>query len=145
MAKAKYAEWLEEDGLTKLEAWARDGLTEEQIAHNMGISLSSLSEWKKKHSDILDALKRGKEVVDIAVENALYKRAMGYKFKEVTRELRKNEDGELQMMVTKETIKEVAPDTTAQIFWLKNRKPGEWRDKKELEGNITLNKLEDFI
>ncbi|CAI3601335.1 hypothetical protein CNEO2_2630002 [Clostridium neonatale] len=74
-------------------------------------------------------------MVDIQVENALLKRALGYKYDEVTKEL--NEDtGELE--VTKVVTKEVQPDTTAQIFWLKNRKPEDWRDRKEVEhsGNI---------
>jgi transcriptional regulator with XRE-family HTH domain len=139
MAKAKYAEWLEEDGLTKLEAWARNGLTDEQIAHNMGISVRTLSGYKENHLPILQALKRGKEVVDIEVENALYKRAMGYKFKEVTRERVKGEDGEYELVVTKEVVKEVAPDTTAQIFWLKNRKPKDWRDKQDIEHSGDVN------
>lgn len=62
-----------EEGLLQLESWARDGLTDEQIAANIGISRSTLNEWKKKYSDISDTLKRGKEVVDIQVENALLK------------------------------------------------------------------------
>lgn len=62
-----------EEGLLQLEAWARDGLTEEQIAHNMGIAYSTLKYWKNDHLAILAALKKGKEVVDIQVENALLK------------------------------------------------------------------------
>ena len=76
MANGKYKKWLEPDGLLLISAWARDGLIDEQIANNMGISRSTLNEWKKKYSDISDALKRGKEVVDIEVENALYKAAI---------------------------------------------------------------------
>lgn len=131
MAKGKYQEWLEPDGLLRLEAWARDGLTDEQIAGNMGISTSTLYDWKNKYPEIVEALKRGKEVVDVAVENALYKRAMGYKYDEITRE---------GGVITKIVTKEVQPDTTAQIFWLKNRKPAEWRDKQDIEhsGKIEL-------
>lgn len=73
---AKYQEWLENDKLTLLEGWARDGLTEEQIAHNMGIAYSTLREWKKNHPAILAAIKKGKEVVDYEVENALLKSAL---------------------------------------------------------------------
>ncbi|MCI3860083.1 helix-turn-helix domain containing protein [Lactococcus garvieae] len=102
MAKAKYKEWLTDEGLIKIEGWARDGLSEEQIAHNMGISRKTLSEWKNKYSDISDTLKRGKEVVDYEVENALLQSAL---------------DG----------------NVTAQIFWLKNRKPTQWKDKQETE------------
>lgn len=140
MAKGKYEYWLTPEGLLKLEGWARDGLTEEQIAYNMGIGYSTLQAWKNKYKDILDTLKKGKEVVDRQVENALLKRALGYKYTEVTKE---RIDGSL--VVTKEVEKEVVPDTTAQIFWLKNRKPNEWRDKQnvELEGEIGVNIIDD--
>ena len=128
MAKGKYQEWLEPDGLLKLEGYARDGLIDEQIAKNMGIALSTLKLWKNAHPAILAALKRGKEVIDIEVENALYKRAIGYTYEEVKEE--EMPDGRVRRTVT---IKEVAGDTTAQIFWLKNRKPAEWRDKQNIE------------
>ena len=62
MAKGKYQRWLEPDGLLLLEGWARDGLTVEQIAHNMGITAKTLYEWKNAHSEICEALKKGKEV-----------------------------------------------------------------------------------
>ena len=77
MAKGKYQEWLEEDNLIKLEAWARNGLTDEQLANNIGINVATLYTWKNKYSEINDALKRGKEVVDIEVENSLLKAAKG--------------------------------------------------------------------
>lgn len=135
MAKAKYEEWISEEGLLKIQGWARDGLTEEQIAHNMGIAVSTLGNWKKSYLEILEALKKGKEVVDIQVENALLKRALGYEFVETTREL--TESG---FEITKEVTKQQAPDTTAAIFWLKNRKPNEWRDRKEtqLSGELSV-------
>lgn len=133
MAKGKYEYWLTPDGLLRLEAYARDGLTDKQIANNMGVSTATLYNYKRDYLEILEALKKGKEVVDIQVENALLKRALGYKYKETTRELTDN-----GIEVTKIVEKEVVPDTTAQIFWLKNRKPSEWRDKQQLEhsGNI---------
>lgn len=132
---AKYTDWLTPEGLLKIEGWARDGLNNEQIAENMGIVISTLYEWQKNYSVFSDALKRGKEVVDRQVENALLKRALGYTYKEVTKEVNEK-TGEL--VVTKEVTKEVVPDTTAQIFWLKNRKPKEWRDKQEvtLDGQV---------
>lgn len=131
MARSKYEEWLTADGLTRITGWARDGLTDEQIAHNMGISRSTLKEWKAKYPDISAALKENKEIVDRLVENALLKRALGYEYYEITEELTKTEDGSLAMRETKKVRKQVAPDTTAQIFWLKNRKPDDWRDKPE--------------
>ena len=128
MAKGKYQEWLEPDGLLKLEGWARDGLNDEQIAKNMGINVATLYKYKNLYSNINEALKRGKEVIDIEVENALYKRAIGYTYEEVKEE--EMADGRIRRTVT---TKEVAGDTTAQIFWLKNRKPAEWRDKQNIE------------
>ena len=127
MAKGKYEYWLTPEGLLKIEGWARDGLTEEQIAENMGISRATLSNWKVKYLDILDALKRGKEVVDRHVENALLKRALGYEYEEVSEKY----EGDV-LVERKVTKKQVAPDTTAQIFWLKNRKPEVWRDKQNI-------------
>ena len=138
-AKGKYQEWLKNDNLILLEAWARNGLTDEQIAHNMGITAKTLYEWKNKYSEICESLKKGKEVVDILVENALLKRALGYKYTE-----KKVVDSEKDGIRTETTIKEVVPDTTAQIFWLKNRKPQEWRDKREVDNNIEF-ESDNFI
>lgn len=76
MAKGKYQEWLEPEKLTLLQGWARDGLTDEQIAHNMGITAKTLYEWKKRYSEICETLKKGKEIVDYEVENALLKNAL---------------------------------------------------------------------
>lgn len=174
MAKGKYEYWLTPDGLLLLEAWARDGLTDEQIAHNLNITTSTFYEWKKKYPEISEALKKGKEVVDILVENALLKRALGYSFNEdkyVTIPLEQAEyfekldeymnkynydhpdatDSELMLikeqfpktkiMLVERKVKDVAPDTTAQIFWLKNRRPDIWRDKQnvELSGEVNTN------
>lgn len=147
MAKGKYEQWLTEEGLLQLEAWARNGLTDEQIAANIGICRDTLIEWKKKYSDISDTLKRGKDIVDIQVENALLKRALGYTYIEATQERVDDYDPHTglktgsHMEVTKTVTKEVQPDTTAQIFWLKNRKPDTWRDKRDvgIEGTLNTN------
>lgn len=150
MAKGKYEQWLTEEGLLQLEAWARNGLTDEQIAANMGITRSTLNEWKKKYSDISDTLKRGKDIVDIQVENALLKRALGYTYIETTQEQVDDYDPHTglktgsHMEVTKTVTKEVQPDTTAQIFWLKNRKPDTWRDKRDVGIEGTLNTTNPF-
>ena len=73
---AKYDKWLEPENLLLLEGWARDCLTDEQIANKMGVSRSTLNDWKKKFPDISDTLKKGKEIVDIQVENALLNLAL---------------------------------------------------------------------
>lgn len=140
MAKGKYEYWLTPEGLLRIEGWARDGLIDEQIAKNIGISRSTLSVWKTKYPDISDALKRGKEVVDRQVENALLKRALGYEYKEIKE---KEEYGAITEKTT--TIKQVIPDTTAQIFWLKNRKPDKWRDKPEYEDHTAIDKLDSIL
>ena len=138
MAKGKYAEWLEPDGLLRLEGWARDGLTDEQIAHNMGINVATLYRWKNDHSEICNVLKKTKEVVDREVENALHKRAVGFKISikkpiKIKREYyddygRKCSVEEIEQ--AEETVY-IPPDTTAQIFWLKNRKRDVWGDKAQ--------------
>lgn len=121
---SKINDWLEKDKLILLEGWARDGLTDEQIAKNMGIVTSTFYEWKKKEKEFSETLKKGKEVVDFEVENALLKRALGYEYEEEI-----YENG----VLTKKVKKQVAPDTTAQIFWLKNRKPNTWKDRVETD------------
>lgn len=132
--RGKYEGWLDEDSLLKVQGWARDGLSNEQIAHNMGITFQTLYKWQDKYSELREALKKGKEVVDREVENALLKRAMGYEtVEEVEEPVEDKETGEVQMRVTKRVKKQVAPDVTAQIFWLKNRKPAEFRDKHDVE------------
>lgn len=138
---AKYQEWIEPEGLIKIEGWARDGLIDKQIAHNMGIAEQTLNDWKKKFPSLSESLKRGKEITDRKVENALLKRALGYSYEEVTKELCENaETGKAELKVTKVVTKQMAPDTTAGIFWLKNRKPQEWRDKQEVDlgGGISI-------
>ena len=140
MAKGKYEYWLTPEGLVLLEGWARDGLADEQIAHNMGIASSTLYDWKKRYSEISEPLKRGKGVVDRQVENALLRRALGYEYEEVKK---KFEGG----VITERTVtkKEVIPDVTAQIFWLKNRKPGDWRDKREPEDTTAIERLDRIL
>lgn len=128
MAKGKYEYWLTPEGLLRLEGYARDGMTDEQIAVKVGINPATLYDWKKRFPEISKALKKGKEVVDTQVENALLKRALGYEYEEVKE---KFEGGVLtERTVTK---KEVVADTTAQIFWLKNRRPDKWREKQSVE------------
>ncbi len=124
---AKYAEWITEEGLLKIEGWARDGATDEIIAEYIGISRSTLGEWKNRFPQLADTLKKGKEVVDRKVENALLKNALGFEYEEVNTFITQDENGNTQKKIQK--VKRIQkPDTTAQIFWLKNRKPQEWRE-----------------
>ena len=137
MAKGKWQKWTTKNALLQLGAWARNGLTDEDIAKNIGISCSTRYDWKSKHPEISEALNINKAIADIVVENALYKKALGCTVKETIKSTIKNPDG----TVTETTIekeRELPPDTTAGIFWLKNRKPKDWRDKQEVElsGNV---------
>lgn len=140
MAKGKYQRWLEPDGLKLLESWARDGLTDEQIAQKIGIRRDTLYDWKNRFSDFSDALKKGKEVVDIEVENALLKRALGYEYTETMTEI--SEDG----VKVRKTRKFIPPDVTAQIFWLKNRRAEAWREKQVVEvSEETLTRAKEIL
>ena len=116
IAKSKY-ETDVKPRLIEIEAWKRDGLTDEQICNNLNISIQTFYTYKSKYIEFFEAIKKGKEVADVEVENALFKRAIGYKYKEVI----------------KEVEKEMPGDVAAQIFWLKNRKSSKWKDKQDID------------
>lgn len=120
----KYDRWLTDENLLKMKGWAREGLSEEQIAVRMDISGLTLKRWKDRFPQIAEALRTGRETADRAVENALLKRALGFSYEETMEE--ETERG-FKRRVTK---KFVPPDVTAQVFWLKNRKADVWRDKQ---------------
>lgn len=139
MAKGKWEKWVEPDNLLLLGSWARDGATDEDIAKQIGINVSTLYDWKKKHPEISEALKINKGIADVKIENALFRKALGCTVTEKTISRVKQPDG--QIVETERTVqREIPPDTTAAIFWLKNRKPKSWRDKQEVElsGNVGL-------
>ncbi|WP_457777260.1 helix-turn-helix domain-containing protein [Streptococcus uberis] len=125
---AKYTYWLTEEGLLLIEGWARDGLTDKQISKNIGISESTLNDWKKKFPEFSESLKQSKEIADRQVENALHKTALGFYYEE---DMVTNQGDVVRVK------KYSKPNTTAQIFWLKNRKPADWRDKQEIEQTNT--------
>lgn len=140
MAAGKFQKWLTPDGLMLLTAWARDGLSDEQIARKIGISRSTLSAWKVSYSDISDALARGKEPVDVEVENALHKLALGYtvpvrktfKVKRVYFDDMGRRCEAEELAVGYDEV-HVPANVNAQKFWLANRKPEVWREKVEAE------------
>ena len=132
MAKTKY-ETVVMPNLKLIERWKRNGASEEEIAKRLGIAYSTFNLYKSQKSELSEALKKGAEIVDTEVENALLKRALGYDYEEITKE--RNDSGEL--VVTKVVHKQVVPDTTAQIFWLKNRCPDQWRDKLQVDARVT--------
>ncbi|MNT16972.1 hypothetical protein D3C72_1520990 [compost metagenome] len=102
------------------------------------MALSSFCEYKNLNPELAEALKNGREVIDVMVENALLKAALGYDYRE--EELNKATGEPIELR------KVAHPNTTALIFWLKNRKPREWRDKQELEhsGNMGVTIVDDI-
>lgn len=163
---AKYSDWVTEEGIIVIEGWTRDGLSEKQIAENIGVAYSTFRDWKKRFPALSAALKKGKDFSDRQVENALYKKALGYDYVEETykivstKEKRVEERNGKKIVVevpvdkevlVKKTTKHVSPDTGAAAFWLKNRMRDVWRDKQEIEhsGNVdisgTADKLRDRL
>ena len=106
------------------------GLTDAQIADAMGFSESTIKRWKNEHEKFRQALDAGKAMADGYVAQALYRRARGYSHRAVDIKVVNGR------IVETEIIKRYPPDTTAAIFWLKNRQPGRWSDKKEIDHRI---------
>lgn len=104
----------------------------------MGINVKTLYDWKNKHSKICNAIKNGKEVTDFIVENALFKSATG-EIKKLRKPIKvkteKSAPGKGKIVEERiEYVEEeiyIPPQVTAQIFWLKNRKASNWKDKPE--------------
>lgn len=146
---AKYDDLDIETRLPEIEQMARDGYRDEDIAKKLGVSRQTIHAWKGKYEDFAEALRKGKEVVDAEIENKLLDNARGYTFWEETQELvkeRNEQTGRIEevLKTVKRVKKHIKGDTTAQIFWLKNRKPDAWRDKNHIEhsGGIGVNGLD---
>ena len=131
MAKAKYEEWLKPDSLILLQGWARDGLTMEQIAHNMGINAATLYVWRRDHQEIDKALQKSREICYYEVENALYKSAMGYDAKEIEQIENYDANGDLISKSKRVRTRHIPPNTGAICFILKNRRAEQWQEKPE--------------
>lgn len=135
MPKAKppqIQKWLKEDQLVLLRGWAMDGMTQQDIAKRIGVSVTTIITWRAKYPEIAAALAETAEKVDRQVEQALLRRAMGYTYEETTTIVEQLPDGEKKYKSVKVT-KHVPADSVAQVFWLKNRKSAEWRDRREME------------
>lgn len=137
IAKSKWESHVR-DRLVEIEAWARNGLTDEQIAKNLDLSIRTFYEYKNKYPQFSQSLKRTKAIADIEVENALYKRAVGYEIVEETTQIK--EVNGVKTTHMKKVKKHIAGDVVAQIFWLKNRKCKDWKDRpdEEFDNNINI-------
>lgn len=116
---------------------ALEGFTDKKIGEFFKVDERTINNWKDNHPEFFQSLKRGKDDFDTnIVEKSLAKRAAGYKYTEITRAISKEADpatGKVRMVTIKEVTKEVAPDPTSMIFWLKNRRPERWRDKQSID------------
>lgn len=149
MAKSKYETLDIETRLPEIEQMARDGYRDEDISKALGISRATFYNWVDKYEDFAEAVRKGKEVVDAEIENKLLDNARGYTVWEETQELKMVIDPvtgykDEQMVTVKRVLKHIKGDTTAQIFWLKNRRPDQWRDKQHIahEGQIGVGGLD---
>lgn len=132
MAKSKWPDV--EEKLFLIEMWCREGYIEKDIAAKLGVSVSTFEDYKTKHPELLNALKRGKEIVDYEVEDSLYKKCVGCYVKEdrafKCKEVYYDDEGrrcEREEVKTVEVDVFLPPDTTAIAIWLNNRKSDQWR------------------
>ena len=115
------------------------GATDNELALFFDVCVATINNWKNDYPEFLDALKRGKEMADARVARALFSRATGYSHEDVDIKMY---DGEI---IETPTVKHYPPDATSMIFWLKNRQPEKWREKREVvevdadDGEITIN------
>ena len=124
-----------------VEALARLGWTEDRMADKIGVALSTFALWKTNYKEFSDALKAGKEEPDQAVERSLFERATGYVNKNAVKIFM---PANAEEPVYAPYEEHVAPDVTAQIFWLKNRRPDRWRDRQEVEHSGTVQIIDDI-
>lgn len=143
--KSKY----EDKFPTLAEGFARQGLKDTQIAHNLGIGVATFYDYQKKHPEFREAIKNGKRPVDMEAENAFLKRVMGFDYKEKVIEYHapdpKVPDSVPIVKSVREITKKVLPDVTAGIFWMMNRMPERWRDKSKLAEPLQANSLRQQI
>lgn len=107
------------------------GATDAHLADFFQVTISTINQWKIQFPEFSESLKKYKEKADDMIEQSLYRRAMGYEHDEV--DIRVAEGKIVQTPIRKY----YPPDTTAMIFWLKNRKKAEWRDKVDVEHDLT--------
>lgn len=136
---AKYEQWLTAEGLGRVEAWARDGLEDKELAKAMGVSTSTFYVWVKKYSELSEALTRGRGGAREQIENAVYKRALGYTttVKEPMKLRKRYYNEKVGKMEELEEVQEVSrevhvpPDVKAAMLWLTNRNRDRWAEHPE--------------
>jgi hypothetical protein len=114
------------------------GATDADMARAFDVSDATIDNWKAQHSEFLGSIKRGKDEADANVAKSLYRRALGYSHpavKIVTVARGNNMGSDVEQVPY---VERYPPDTTAGIFWLKNRRPDKWRDKRDVEHTGTV-------
>lgn len=149
MARGKYHEWIKPDGLLQIESWASMGLTNEDIASNIGISRQTLDNWCKKYVDIFDALKKGRKPVIRELENVAFKKAKGFEYEETDIYIDPSSEGQKVEKIIKHK-RYAQPDGSTLMFLLKNYAPEKYRNyneltKKQIEAEIKKLELEAKI
>lgn len=130
--ESKVDYWLSDDGLTLIAAWSRDGYTIDDLCGKIGISRETLRKWRMRYPEIEEAIKTSREIIDYKVENALLKAALGYTTKEIKVTLgKKIVSGETFEVLKETTTREVAPNVTACMAWLNNRKHDQWKRNRD--------------
>jgi len=134
--------------LSEIGQWYREGAIDEDVAKKLGIAKVTLWRYISIHEELAKVVNRGKDIADAEVEAALYRRAVGFEYVEETVKTRPapGENGAEIVVERKTTTKTVLPDTTAGIFWLKNRQPERWRDvqKHDHGGKLTVEVISTF-
>lgn len=129
--REKIEDWITPEKLILLTGWCMDGYTEEEIAKKMGISKTLLYNWKNKNVDIMNALKKGKEVCDYEVEQNLYKATKDHIVEVTKKQIVKDKDGEKQFITITEQV--IPANVTAQLSWLNNRRREKWSNRQVLD------------
>ncbi len=132
--------WITADGLLLIRGWRRSGLTEAQIAEKIGIKLSTLKKWRRNNPKLEKAMQSKRDRVDLMVESALLKKALGYESTETKTVIKANGDEEVTTMQ-----KQVPPDYQAASLWLKNRCPDTWSDKPSRSAAGAEKKLDKIL
>lgn len=146
--KSGAEEYLTDDGLLMLEGWARDGLTDKDIAEKkLHIGERTLTAWKSRYSAIRAALKKGRAPVAEEIENTMYDMCRVQTYKDVVEEITTDANGKVISKHKRITTREVAPNPTLIIFAMKNLKPNKWRDRQivNVDGEGQLAKLIDGL
>lgn len=120
---------------------AMEGLTDKEIAGRMEIAESTVHKWKRDFPEFSEALKEGKDVADAKVTNSLYRTAVGFTLKEKKVIVTMENDGTQKPARIETTEREVGPNVTSIIYWLKNRRPAVWKDRQSVESTISIEGL----